>query len=200
MIGITSPDKCLLCIALPTTYEEFIELTSSEERSNFVWYNYVRPYNLYTQDARWKQYQVLLEIIMDTVNEVREAGGNVILSFSGKDLERIADYDVVTIVAHWIESKGCLEFFDGFYTPEKFIEWMPANFIGLLDLTVCYSVQLISKIKEQYSGCLTLSNSEATQLEFRLPFYKAIIKLLKISPMSYMDAYTFLMKQLIKYY
>lgn len=195
----TSPDRCLLGITLPMTYEEFIEFSSSKERSDFIWANYEVKYN-FNQDRKWQEYKKLLEIIKDIATEVCDAGGHVLYSFSGKDLKKIANYDVVTIIAHWAENKSSIELYDSSYSPEEFVKCIPIGFSGLLDLTICHSVQLIGIIKEHFPNSLLLTNSGTTQLEFRLLLYKAIINLLKVSPMSYMDAYTYLMKQLIKYY
>lgn len=198
MNEITRPDRCILCLSIPADYVEF---AASVGNSDFVARNYVANFAASTVESIYDaHYAELARIISATVGEVRECGTEVKTSFALSDLPAIAPYDVATIVAHWVEAEGKIELSDGRYTPEQFAENIPSGYSGLLDLTICQSARLIDCVKSRHPGCLVLANLKNAHVDFRLILYKAIIRLLRVTEMSYMDAYTYSIKHLIQHY
>jgi hypothetical protein len=91
-----------------------------------------------------------------------------------------------------------LEFYDGLYSINEIIEQIPFAYSGLLDLTVCNSILLGEAIKRQRPRCLMLVNQKPATLDFRLIFYKYVMKELDRQNNAYLDVVMRLRKHIFK--
>lgn len=89
-----------------------------------------------------------------------------------------------------IAASRAIEFSDGLHNIAQFVETIPDNFDGLLDLTVCNSVIVGEVIKFNRPKCLVAVNRYPTQPHVRLAFYKLAIEMLSRRPALYIDVLT----------
>ncbi len=98
---------------------------------------------------------------------------------------------------------GCgaaVEFADGLHSIPEILAGVPAQFTGVLDLTVCQSVVLAEEIRAKCRHCLVLSSANLTSLDFRLALYAQIIDVLAARPQPFEDAVTTVRSSLIQRY
>jgi len=82
----------------------------------------------------------------------------------------------------------CIEMVDGLKTFEQFSTALPPAYSGVLDLSICHSMELGEELKRLRPKCLVVENALATTPGFRLARYALILQRLAIHPMRYTDA------------
>ena len=133
-----------------------------------------------------------VRLISSVTKELRNFGVTVLENFKFNDLMKITDYEIFTIVAHWIEKDRKIEFFDGLYSSTDIINKIPIDYKGILDLTICNSTLLQNELKRKRTN-IVIANKQPATLEFRLILYKNVI-----NSMNYTDALTELRISLLK--
>jgi hypothetical protein len=92
-----------------------------------------------------------------------------------------------------------VEMFDGLCSLEEFRSRIPADFNGVIDLTVCNSEVAGKFVKQTRNDALVMTNRFVTDLKLRLILYKGVMRLLREGQCSsYIDAVFNLRKQLIE--
>jgi len=81
-----------------------------------------------------------------------------------------------------------IELADGLSTVGQFISAIPADFNGVMDLTICNSVILGSAIKRMRPEITVVMNQRAASARNRLVLYLAIVKELQRQPQLFGDA------------
>jgi hypothetical protein len=80
------------------------------------------------------------------------------------------------------------EFDDGLHTIEDVVAQVPADYTGILDLTICNSIFLGEEIRRRCPRCGMIATVEdPTTLSFRLRLYKHAIKVLACGGRNYLD-------------
>lgn len=87
-----------------------------------------------------------------------------------------------------VTGEAGIELADGFVGVKEIVASFPADFSGVIDLTVCNSILIAEEIRRRCGGGLVLANEEVVYPEFRLRIYKAVIELLSLRPQPYQDA------------
>lgn len=80
-----------------------------------------------------------------------------------------------------------IEFSDGLHTTPEFVQSIPIDFSGLLDLTVCNSVITAAAIRGEGRSCLVAGNRKLAELRSRMYLYGLEIELLKKEPRRFID-------------
>ncbi len=99
-------------------------------------------------------------------------------------------YQVVIFFSHWEDDM--IEFYDGLFPIQDFINQIPLSFTGIIDLTVCHSVNLYNQIGIQRPACLTKYSPDPNNErdpDFWFLFYQAMLPYLKEKECTYFDAY-----------
>jgi hypothetical protein len=91
---------------------------------------------------------------------------------------------------------NCIELFDKIHSIDSFVKSIPNNFTNLFDLSICNSIMLQDEIKRQHNNCTVFASKDTVRLDYKIIFYKGIIKKLKQKEMSYINAYFELIKDL----
>jgi hypothetical protein len=187
----------LLAIALPLTKEDFLKDLHAESPKDYA-KTRQRKYN-WEEEALWEiDHLPMVNLMLQICDEVKKMGCKVILNFTIEDLASINDYDVVTIVSHWNNKVDAVEFYDGMFTTIDIVEKIPKDFMGIFDLTICHSTALQDAIKKYRPSSLVIANKNPAQLDFRLLFYKTIIKMIYHKDINYIDAVADLRIEFIK--
>jgi hypothetical protein len=186
----TTPSNCTLGLALPTSLDELHQHLAQPEKYDFA----THLGHLYGSDEAiqiWEAgYQALSRKITSTLSEVEEHGVQIIRGLKLGDLRYLREGAVTTLIAHWGEQQSGVELADGIHSPGTIAEAMPENYRGVLDLTVCYSSILLDTIKRSHPNCIVVANKGAAILEFRLIFYKYLIRMMATKSIHYVDATT----------
>lgn len=86
-----------------------------------------------------------------------------------------------------LEPGNRVEFSDGRHAVNAVVARLPADFDGVLDLSVCYSVFLAEAVRRRCPRCRRIiANEDATAPRFRLLVYKYVYKLLAAQPYDYL--------------
>lgn len=91
---------------------------------------------------------------------------------------------------------NCIELFDKMHSIDRFVKSIPVDFTNLFDLSICNSIMLQDEIKRQHNQCTVFASKDTVRLDYKIIFYKGIIKKLKQKEMSYINAYFELIKDL----
>ncbi|HVG19062.1 MAG TPA: hypothetical protein VNI02_08405 [Blastocatellia bacterium] len=92
-----------------------------------------------------------------------------------------------------------VEFFDRLCSMNDVAEQISPEYRGLLDLTICNSILLGEAIKRKRRHCTVVANQNPATFDFRLIFYKHVIKELERQNNRYLDVVVNLRKRLTKY-
>lgn len=87
-----------------------------------------------------------------------------------------------------LRSAPCVETFDGLNTFQQFQAAIPADFSGVLDLSMCNSFMLGEQVKRVRPSCLVVENAFLATPEFRLARYSLIVGELSRERSRYTDA------------
>jgi len=186
---IIKPDKCLLAIALPLTEVDFYNDLKGNAQKDYA---KSRKRKLHFNDrALWEiDHMPIVNLIQSISKELKSYGLTVLNNFKFPDLALLAQYEVVTIVAHFLKKDKKVEFYDGLFSNSDVEHQIPTDFMGIIDLTICHSVELQNEIKFSGRKCIVIANEHAADLELRLILYYNLIKLLTKKDKSYIDAYS----------
>jgi hypothetical protein len=192
---IIKPGDCLLAISLPLKKEDFIRDLYSDSK------DYAKSRKMrykFNDDALWEtDHAPFVESYKKYRREMTDYGLTVKEDFRISDLRDIGKYDVTTFITHSIVASRQIEFYDGLYTDADFVENLPVAHNKILDLTICNSIFLQDAIKQKYKECIVFANKHPANLDFRLIFYRSLMKLLFSRDLNYLDAFTELRLNLI---
>ncbi|MCX6155678.1 MAG: hypothetical protein NT007_16105 [Candidatus Kapabacteria bacterium] len=195
---ITKPKDCFLCINLPFSKEGFINDLKDESEKDFV-KSIQRKHPYWDADALWdNDYVKFINFFDSFEKQVKALGATIKRNFCLRDLNSIKQFDCFTPVAHWVKAKEKVELYDGLFTASEFVEHIPPDYSGIIDLTICYSDQLYDELKQKIRNCAIIANYETTDLEIRLIIYKHTLKKLAFSNSFYIDAQTKIYIDLLK--
>lgn len=99
-----------------------------------------------------------------------------------------------------VQGGAAIELADGLRSIPEILTGFPAQFTGVLDLTVCQSVVFAEEVRAKCRHCLVLSSANLTSLDFRLALYAQIIEVLASDPQPFEDAVTKIRSSLIQRY
>ena len=159
-------DKVLVLSALPDNKESFYQIANSHN-SDFI-KSLCELYNNEDLEHIWESYKKTAKSIKSTLNSLRQRGAVVISQFSTSDMQIMADYDVVVIIAHHSDSSDEIELGEGCIRTIDFVHSIPEQTKAIVDMTSCYSDYLIPRIKGRIPYGRIIGIDVATSLPFRL--------------------------------
>lgn len=160
------PKKVLLLSALPFDKQSFYDAYYSHS-SDFM-NSLKEDYNVTGPDALWDLYQPYAKQMSKTFRIVQKYGGVVITSFTLKDLEDIAKYDIVIILAHHSDISDEIEINNTMIRARQFVDQIPTSCQIILDITSCYSSHFIPWIKARIPSSKIIGINCPTSLKTRL--------------------------------
>ena len=190
--SIATPDDCALAIALPLTREEFFADAAPASAKDFVkqWSAVQQVPN----QQLWEDYTRYAALAHDIANEAEAAGVLVLRHASfAQWTDILHERQAVTLFAHWKtgtdgKRDDCIEFADGLQNIKAFITSIPEHYYGVLDLTICYSLNAAPGIKQRSPLCTVIVNKKPARLDYRLAIYRQVLRLLATRRYSYVKA------------
>jgi hypothetical protein len=183
--------KCLLGITIPLTKDAFYQSLHSDNQKKFAKL-FAKKLSGCNENFIWEKYETeIVNLIRKVQTEVQKLGVTVITEFSLNHLKQIENYDVVTIVGHWVNHYNKIELADGLYSTNEFINVIPKNTECMLDLTVCSSVFLQDEIKKYFHSIIVFGFSTPISIQISLLIYKFIIQEMNNDKtLNYLKAYS----------
>lgn len=181
--------RLLFAIAIPYTIEQFNYLCQRKD-SDFI--NSMKAeLKCSTDDELWDAYKEIAKMVETTTEEMRNLGVTVIDQLVLSDLNMLRDMDITIIIAHNKKTTNEIEMFDGLKHHNNFVESLPADYSGWLDLSCCNSDSLLSLVRMRFKNpeAHIVGTTINTSLTFRMNLYSFIVqKLCKTPNLSYIDA------------
>ena len=115
------------------------------------------------------------ELISDCISRLLEKGVDIRESIRREDLACINNYDIVIVVTHFDKDNGMLVLKDETMLISDFVNCLPENYDGYLDLSFCYSEVVKSAIKKRCPNYNPQVSEEETRLKVRLVAYPFVI-------------------------
>lgn len=188
MRGPDTLGRCGLLMAVPLTRDRFLA-DANDGRMDFV-RQWVASFVGYTPERLWRDYERIAGYGLQIVEEARKGGVHVVTDAPFASWPLITrTKEVVTLVAHWVAgSAPAIEYADGPRSLHEVVEALPADFAGVVDLTVCNSTRAIAAIKRARPRCSVLANRDATRLDLRLAMYRQVLRLVDRERTCYLEA------------
>jgi hypothetical protein len=187
-INTTPPEACLAGCSFPLTKGDFFQMLNYGSEGNFVHLKYGGYWD-YTPEAIWEIYRDFAEPVSECLEAVGKLGVKVINQFKKNDLQKIREYKVFTLIAHYDYQKDEVDFFDGIIGKYNFVQVFPADFGGIIDLTLCNAVFIRNELRNKLGNRILSFNAELPIIQSLL-LYKQVINNLKRFEINYIDCYT----------
>lgn len=124
-----------------------------------------------------KNYDDNKEIIFDCISKLRDRDVDIRERISREDLTSINNYDIVIIISHYDKYNGTLVMKDEILHFNDFINSLPENYSGYIDLSFCHSATIKKAVEKRCPYCIVqVSDSEeGTRLDVHLIAYPFVV-------------------------
>lgn len=180
----------IFTIALPADKEQFLRLSQRGD-SDFI--GMLEEKYRETGEALWHRYQPMARKIQELTRALRKQGVEIVEGLTLDKLHVEPDTHALIVVAHRSRRDGGPELFDRAVTDEEFVESLPEDFSGWLDISTCSSERLLSLARIHFHNpdAHIIAPDRETALLFRLEFYREIIEdLVKNPERDYFESFT----------
>lgn len=181
--------RVLFAIAVPYTKGQFLD-ACNRGTSDFI--KVLEHKYKCKGEELWAYYKRTAQSIEKAIVELRKRGVCIVDCLTLLDIPQIKGMDATIIVAHHSNVTHELELFDKMVKDEDFVESIPVDYSGWLDLSCCSSERLQSLLR------IHLPNPEAhiiapdrrTAVNFRMELYPKVIKeMCNNNDLDYFDAF-----------
>ena len=167
------PEKTIVAVAIPFRKQQFDTLFDRGD-SDFI-RSLAEVYKTEDKITLWNKYSKTAESIIANLAHFAKRGAIIIEELTTKRLQSIADSDIAIIIAHHSNVKDEIEMTDRMVTTSEFVEAIPTEFSGLLDLSSCFSSTIQLPIKMHCPNCHVLAVKDRIPLQRRITAYNYII-------------------------
>lgn len=116
------------------------------------------------------------EKVESFLSKIERSGATVCRSISAESLADATKYDVLVFIAHHEIDSNSLETTNGLLPTADFVSMIPEKFAGVIDLSCCYSAEMMQAIKQRCPDCHVQATIQQTTLLFRLAIYPSIFE------------------------
>ena len=181
--------KCLLGMTLPITKDRFFQEIGTDSPKDFAKFT-IKDISCYNNNSKWEHYENnVVKPFKEIKTFAEKAGVYVVEDFSLSHLQQMSNFDIVTIVGHWVSSCEKVEMADGLYSTTGFFNAIPPNTECMLDLIICNSAILLEKIKQKFHDIIVFGNKEPINFNIAISVYRCIIyEMQRDKSLNYLDA------------
>lgn len=175
---IVKPHQCVMGFGIPTTWGAFAEVVDTLCNREFIPVYYRSNWNRYHHDVVRHFDDVLPELAALGVTICHKLTRGMLLNFLNDRGCR-----VFILFTHFNEN--AVELFDGLTGIDDFVDLVPCQFDGILDLCVCHPASLVKRLTNKRPSCLKrYSLGKATPVIW-IYFYETLFLSLAGSDMNY---------------
>lgn len=136
------------------------------------------------------EFNAVSEQLESCIDALVKQGVIVRKKIDEESLSEIKDFDIVILVAHHDEQQDALILEDGVLSMADFVRYLPQNYMGIIDMSSCYSAKYLRDIKTKNPNCHVQAPIGQTALQLRLFMYPYIVRLLiENHSLDYREAY-----------
>lgn len=192
------PDNFLVwCIGIPYTREQFRKCCKKTS-CDFI-DSLMLMYGTNDEDILWEYYLATAERIEMTINDLRKRNVSIINVESVDDLIDAYRYSNIIITTHSHRVLKALDFYGNIISQKEFVQFIPKDYNGVIDLSSCNSADFQLKCKLRVPSCTFIAVGTTSSLELRLFLYKQIVKyILKHKDKTYLEALRVIAKEIVK--
>lgn len=176
---------CAFAFAVPTRQSEFERGTDGRGR-DFV------PGMLDANPGRssasiWAEYAPIANYALGLLSEAATAGALAVPDVTfARWSQLFRERPVVVLFAHCRHGQpDAVEFAGGLVPAPQVARAVPPDFSGVLDFTVCHSLELAAAVKTRAPHCQLVLNKGETALDERLAILRQVLRLLGTGRFSY---------------
>ena len=130
------------------------------------------------------------EDVEECVNELKEFDVDVRSHICLDVLADMNNYDIVIVMAHYDVQSDAMLLQDTSISMDDFVNCLPADFKGVLDLSICNSVLNLDRIKRRCPDCQIQVALSGVPLLRRVILYPSLVELLLENPkLDYFTAF-----------
>jgi hypothetical protein len=170
-------EECVVGFGIPTSYAEF-SAARRAGTSDFV----------VNHCPVWEKYHYYVVANIESIlYDLAAWGVGIKRPLERSDVrELFKKYRVVILVSHWGED--FIDLIDGPMGIGEFVERIPDNFDGILDLCVCHPQALVKGVRAARPSCLVKFTQHKARLAYWIQLYMVLFTLVKRGGVSYLDA------------
>jgi hypothetical protein len=175
-VAMTRLADCAVAYAFPITQKDYkcsLEQVHSEYAKRFL--------------GRWNQYEPVASGLKSGIQRYRILGvtrlEERVTAAAWQTL--FARHSVVILFAHRIEQldgQECVEFWDSRIDPDAFVELVPGDFAGVIDLSVCGPGVFVEELKRRLPRCTVSYSTEKVSPMIWSEIYGDIFEVLRMRP------------------
>lgn len=178
--------KVVIAIAIPFTRQQFDTFFDRGD-SDFI-RSLTERFKTKDKETLWGCYSKIALSVKNNLQSYAKRGVVVIEELTTIQLQRIADADIAIVIAHHSDLKDEMEMSDGMVSTSNFVEAVPIEFKGMLDLSSCYSSSIQLSIKMRCPNSHVLAVKNKIPLQQRMTVYDYVIKTMCQQPkMEYLE-------------
>lgn len=158
--------RMLVLVGIPTTVQALREIAANNG-SDFV-RSLKATYHTDDMEIVASEYSKSLKVVQQVLQKIEKRGATIV-NCSGVDaFRRMADYDIVVVIAHHATESDHVEFQGNLVSSKSLVAAIPEGCRLMLDMTSCYSSHLIPFIKARIPESRIIGIDVATSLPFRM--------------------------------
>lgn len=189
------PQKLIWLIGIPYTYEQFIAINDKSDYVELL----RKKYSTEDREILWAYYKKDVAVnIQDTIRFLKEKGVQIVPFESLKDFENSFSYENIIITAHRPANKPLLETMGDFLSIDRFIEAIPVDNKGFIDISSCYSSSFLAKCKLKAPNTIFIAANTESSVNLRLFLYRHTVDYMsKHVAENYIDSLRIIIKRML---
>lgn len=178
---IVKPRQCAMGFGIPTTWDAFAEVIDTPCNREFIPVHYRSNWNRYYHDVASHFDDVLPELAALGVTICHKLTRGMLSTLLGA-----RDCRVLILFTHF--NTSAVEFFDGLTGIGDFVDLIPCQFDGILDLCVCHPESLVKRLTKERPRCLKRYSPKRATPVIWIYFYQALFLSLAGADINYGQA------------
>lgn len=155
-------------------------------------------YNSTDAEILWLYYKQTAKKIEETVCFLRDRNVDVIELKSVDQLSKAFPYSTIILTAHHHSFLECLDFLGNTVSIEDFVNAIPKDYKGTVDISSCFSSEFQMKCKQKAMEATYIAAETESSVGLRLFIYKQTIEyLISHRQCNYLDSFRIIIRRII---
>lgn len=190
--------KVVWCIGLPYTKEAFLGCCRKDDRSDFI-ESLELQYNATDEEVLWAYYEHTAEKISNAIEALKKKNVEIVDLTSIEQLKTIFSFSTIIITAHRHRYLSCLDFMGNSISINRFVDSIPEDYDGIIDISSCYSTTFQMQCKQKAYRAHFIAAETESSVVLRLFIYQETIKHLTSHPDSnYINSFTIIIRRIVQ--
>lgn len=185
------------CLGLPYTKDAFLSCCGKVVKSDFI-DSLESQYNSTDAEILWLYYKQTAKKIEETVCFLRARNVDVIELKSVGQLRKAFSYSTIILTAHHHRFLESLDFLGNTVSIEDFVNAIPKDYEGTVDISSCFSSEFQMKCKQKAMEATYIAVETESSVGLRLFIYKQTIEYLTSHrKCNYLESFRIIVRRII---